>query len=270
MKRRDFVTTTAMTTGLGLGLATVARAADDAARRELYVLNRFRFATAAKRDAYATFLQQAVPAFNRAGSGPVGVFRFSQQDNPKLQEITSDPNELWLVIPHQSADSVVGFTQRLAADPLWNTTEAREVVMSPKGDPAYERFESSLLQAFTGMPKLETPSQSPSRVVQLRIYESHSIERHIKKVAMFNEGGEINIFRKVGLAPVFFGAAIVGVNLPNLTYMLQFDDLQSLEAAWGRFRADPDWKRLSKDDQYADTVSRITSLILRPLPASQI
>ena len=58
MKRRDFVTTTAMTTGLGLGLASVAGAADSSVGRELYVLNRFRFATAAKRDAYAAFLQQ--------------------------------------------------------------------------------------------------------------------------------------------------------------------------------------------------------------------
>lgn len=270
MKRREFVTTTAMTTGLGLGLASVAGAADGGAGRELYVLNRFRFATAAKRDAYAAFLQQAVPAFERAGVGPVGVFRLLQQDNPKLQELTGDPNEIWLLLPHRSVESVVSFTERLASDAAWNATEAREVVMAPKSEPAYERFESSLLQAFTGMPTLEIPSRSPSRVVQLRIYESHSIERHIKKVAMFNEGGEIDIFRKVGLLPVFFGAAIVGSALPNLTYMLQADDLQSLEAAWDRFRADPDWKTLSKDPQYADTVSKITSLILRPLPASQI
>lgn len=259
-----------MTTGLGMGLPEEARSADGTAQRELYVLNRFQFASATKRDAYAAFLQQAVPAFNRAGCETVGVFRLFQQDNPKLQELTSDPNELWLLLPHRSAESVVGFTARLAADPVWNTAEAREVVMSPKSEPAYQRFESSLLAAFSGMPKLTVPSDSADRVVQLRIYESHSIERHIRKVAMFNEGGEIEIFRKVGLDPVFFGAAVVGTALPNLTYMLQFDDLQSLEAAWDRFRADPDWKRLSKDPQYADTVSKITSLILRPLSASQI
>jgi hypothetical protein len=51
---------------------------------------------------------------------------------------------------------------------------------------------------------------------------------------MFNEGGEIAIFRRTGLAPVFFGEALVGSKIPNLTYMLGFDDMEALEKGWPR------------------------------------
>ena len=147
---------------------------------------------------------------------------------------------------------------------------ADAVLMAPKSDPAYERFESSLLLAFDGMPKLEVPSDKDTRVVQLRIYESHSIERHLMKVAMFNDGGEIEIFRKTGMDPVFFGQALIGSLLPNLTYMLQFDDMEAMDKAWDAFRKHPDWDALKGDPQYKDTVSRITNMVMRPLKASQI
>ena len=229
----------------------------------------FSFASPEKLEAYARFLEEAVPAFNRAGVKPVGVFRVFKEDNPKL-ELEENPNELWLLLPHKSLESVVTMTERMMDDDAWGSATAEEILMAPKSAPAYERFESSLLLAFDGMPHLEVPSDKDTRVVQLRIYESHSIERHIMKVAMFNDGGEIDIFRKTGMNPVFFGSALVGSLLPNLTYMLQFDDMEALDAAWDAFRKHPDWKSLSKDPQYKDTVSRITNMIMRPLPASQI
>jgi hypothetical protein len=58
--------------------------------------------------------------------------------------------------------------------------------------------------------------------------------------------------------------------MPNLTYMLAFDDEQAQKRAWDAFKADDAWKKLSKDPAYKDTVSNITNLILRPTEASQI
>ena len=43
-----------------------------------------------------------------------------------------------------------------------------------------------------------------------------------------------------------------------------------MEAAWAAFMKDPEWQRLKADPTYADTVSNITNLVLRPLPGSQI
>jgi hypothetical protein len=123
--------------------------------------------------------------------------------------------------------------------------------------------------AFKDIPKLEVPKKK-SRIFELRTYESHSIKANKKKIEMFNEGGEIAIFRKTGLQPVFFGETLIGPKMPNLTYMLVFDDLADRDKKWGVFRVDPDWKELRSNPAYRDTVSNITDIILRPAPYSQI
>jgi len=47
---------------------------------------------------------------------------------------------------------------------------------------------------------------------------------------------------KAGFHPVFFGDTLFGSRLPNLTYMLSFENSAELEAKWDIFRNDPDWK----------------------------
>jgi len=166
-------------------------------------------------------------------------------------------------------ESVVTATDRVMADPDY--LKAGEAVLdAPITDPAYLRRESSLLVAFDAMPKLEVPTTKPTRVLQLRTYESHSVMKGRKKVEMFNKGGEIAIFRRVGMNPVFFGEALIGSKLPCLTYMLGFDDKEAQDKAWAAFRDDPAWLELKAKDEYKDTVSNITNLVLRPSPASQI
>jgi len=58
--------------------------------------------------------------------------------------------------------------------------------------------------------------------------------------------------------------------MPNLTYMLVFDDLVDRDAKWKVFGGDPEWKNLSSNPEYKDTVSNITDIILRPTDYSQI
>jgi len=72
------------------------------------------------------------------------------------------------------------------------------------------------------------------------------------------------------LKPVFFGESLIGSKLPNLTYMLGFDDEEALKTGWDNFLSDPGWDALKKDPQYKDTVSNITNLLLRPVACSQI
>jgi len=69
---------------------------------------------------------------------------------------------------------------------------------------------------------------------------------------------------------VFFGQSLVGTRLPNLTYMLGFDDMDSKEKSWDRFRNDPGWKKLKAEPYYKDTVSKVTNILLRPALCSQI
>lgn len=210
------------------------------------------------------FLREAaIPAWNRIGVGPVGVFT-----------VTYGPSAptLYVLLPHKNTESVLTASTRLAADTEYQKAGA-SFINAPLSDPAYHRMESSLMVAFEGMPKLEVPAAAAGnkpRIFELRIYESHSEKASKRKIEMFNAGGEIPIFRKTGLTPVFFGETIIGPRMPNLTYMLTFENMQARDKSWDAFRVDPDWKKLSADKYYADTVSNITDFILRPTAYSQI
>jgi hypothetical protein len=59
------------------------------------------------------------------------------------------------------------------------------------------------------MPDMELP-QKKSRLFELRRYESAGKSAGKKKIEMFNNAGEINISKRVGLTPVFFGETIIG------------------------------------------------------------
>ena len=72
------------------------------------------------------------------------------------------------------------------------------------------------------------------------------------------------------MPPVLFGETLVGAIMPNLVYMLGFDDNAAKEAGWKAFLASDQWNTLKKVPIYADTVSRITNIMLLPGPGSQI
>ncbi|NQT13520.1 MAG: NIPSNAP family protein, partial [Planctomycetes bacterium] len=227
---------------------------------DYYELRLFHLGEGSKLKPFEDFLcQAAIPTLNRIGIEPVGVFGPAEGDDPYV----------YVLLRHKSLESVATLTQKLGDDDTFMDAGG-EFLMAPKDDPAYARFESSLLVAFDNHPRLTVPSKKESRVFQLRIYESRSTERGQKKIEMFNEGGEIDIFHKVGLNPVFFGEALVGSKLPNLTYMVGFDDEEAMKAAWKAFLAHPDWEKLKQDTQYDNTVSNITNIVLRPLACSQI
>ena len=111
-------------------------------------------------------------------------------------------------------------------------------------DPGYARSENMLLRAFAGHPQLRIPPATrEGHIFELRTYESNNEQTLRRKIDMFN-GGETQIFQRVGLQPVFFGETLVGSRLPNLTYMLSYKDLATRESVWKAFEADSEWKKL--------------------------
>jgi len=202
-----------------------------------------------------------IPTLKSYGLGPVGVF--VDQANPEQPKV-------YVLTVYPSADPCVSLAGRLTEDAEYRKLAAAYLA-APASDPVYARIESSLLTAVDGMPKLEKPDASKPRLLNLRVYESHNERAGKKKVEMFNKG-ELAIFRRVGLAPVFFGETIVGGAMPNLTYLLAFPDDEGRKAAWNRFREDPEWLKLKAIPEYADKeiVSRITNIILTPAPYSEI
>ncbi len=260
MRRREFFAASCFAGLAPLGAVAAAQGPGGAAGKDFYELRLYHFEAGPKPERFEEFLGgAAIPALNRIGIEPVGVFRMAEGDDPSM----------YVLLPHRSPDSFIQLVDRMAEDSRLMDAGA-EVLMAPKSDPAYLRFESSLMVAFDEHPRLTVPSKKDSRLLQLRIYESHSIERAQKKIEMFNEGGEIAIFRRTGMNPVFFGETLIGTKLPNLTYMLGFDDEEAMNKGWESFRADPGWNQLRGDPQYKDTVSNITNILLRPAACSQV
>jgi hypothetical protein len=179
---------------------------------------------------------------------------------------------LYVLLPHDSYESFLQTPAKLLDDAEYMKSGA-DFLNAPLSDSMYARMQNNLYLAFSHMPTVEVPKDkldNNSRIYEIRIYESHSRKYGKKKIEMFNEGGEIAIFKKTGLTPVFFGEAIAGPLMPNLTYMCVFDNIEARYKNWDVFRNHPDWDKLKRDPQYKDTVSNITDLILRPDSASQI
>lgn len=207
----------------------------------------------------------ALPAWNRLGIRPVGVFE--TMVGPEIPKVH-------LLLTHPGVESVATLAGRLETDDEYKKAAA-DWLGRPASAPPYDRFETSLLRAFPNVPHVEVPEAARTgkpRIFELRTYEGHSEAAHSKKMDMFTKMGELEIFRRAGLVPVFFGKTLVGRRLPNFVYMLTYADLLAREQAWRSFGGDPEWKTLAKTPGYTDPeiLSNLTSLLLRPAAFSQI
>jgi len=202
-----------------------------------------------------------VPAANRAGVKTVGAFQTS---------IGPDSPSILLIAHYPSMAAIQEAAAKLAQDEKYMSDQA---ALDEKWELAYERREASLLRTFKSMSGLEVPKieAGKTNVFELRLYESRNMLGHTKKVAMFDHG-EIDIFRRTGINPVFFGSTVFGPRMPNLVYMVSFPSLEARGEAWGKFGQDPEWKKISTVPGSTDRelVSSISNQILTPLPFSQV
>lgn len=263
MKRRSFIKTSIAVTGLlSAAPLSASAAARPRGRQEYYELRAYRLKAGADAALLHGFLKNAaLPALNKLGSKTIGVFT---ETEPK------DTPSVFVLIPYPDLDVFARGTEWLKRAGTIN--EVKDYLEAGKDAPAFERIDSWLMRAFAGMPRMELPEYSRNkteRMFELRTYESHSEIKAAKKVDMFNDG-EIEIMRQVGLAPVFYGEALTGQGLPHLTYMISAENQQEHKKHWDAFGKSPMWAKMSRDPQYADTVSKITKWILKPTDYSQI
>lgn len=257
MQRRDFIKKTAVATG---ALSTVALSSVEAQQatksKEIYELRVYELKSQAPMD---SFLSKAlIPALNRLGVKQVGAFTETGK---------SEPVKLYLLIPYNSMEDYGRITLALKSDAEFiKASEAYN--QTPQDKAVYTRFESSLLLAFDGLPKMVVPP-SGQRIFELRTYEGFSEDAVRRKIKMFNEE-EFEIFNRVKLTPVFFAEMLAGKNLPCLTYMITFKNLEERDKNWKAFGQDAAWQRVSKLPEYENTVSKIYKTYLEPLPYSQV
>ncbi len=264
MKRRDFLKSSSLagTAALSTALGQQALAQQD--QREFYELRTYEMQTGNRKGVLNDYLAKAaIPAWNRLGIKPVGIFNVVSGSNALL---------LYTLIPYPSMDALLSAPSRMAADAEYQKAAA-DYLGATIDNPAYTRQESCLLRAFTNVPRVRVPAEAAGnkpRIFELRTYESHSESAALKKIEMFNEGGEIALFDRIGLRPVFFGQTLIGRRQPNLVYMTVHQDMAAREKVWEDFRNAPGWKKLSADPAFANTVSATTIVFLRPAPYSQI
>ncbi len=204
--------------------------------------------------------QAAVPAYNRMGIKPIGVFT-------ELQD--SATNKIYVLVPCDSVEVFAAIPVKLAADVAYQKL-ATEFLSAPKTNAAYERIESSLLVAFDGMKHVFVPpSDKRPNVFELRTYVSSSEGKGLNKIKMF-ESGEITVMKEVGLAPIFYGRTIVGSPMPSLVYLTCGEDLVAHKKHWAGFSAAPVWKQLQADPQYKDNMTTAIKVMLKRTAASQL
>ncbi|NND96020.1 MAG: hypothetical protein HKN47_01675 [Pirellulaceae bacterium] len=243
--------------------ANFSRADDD--NQQFYEVRSYVLGEKGNQEVLDQYLSQALlPALERQGIGPIGVFANSPNDESGSARIV-------VVIPYRSLDQIAAIQNKLDSDNQYQEA-AKDYFSHDASNAPYQRIHSELLVAMDCWPKVKVPDgtlTNDDRVYELRLYESATERAGNLKVDMFNNG-EVPIFLDCGIQPIFIGQCILGPQTPNLTYLTVYPNEEAHGKAWDAFRAHPDWQVLKKVEKYRGTVSKIDKYVLSPKPYSQM
>src|SRR5258708_39693774 len=110
------------------------------------------------------FREALVPALNRLAISPVGVFDLS---------IGPETPSIYVLMPGLSAEGLATVETRLGQDAEYMKAGAA-FLNAPAKEPAFDRMESSFLQAFEKWPKIVLPAATTTprpHLFELHIYE---------------------------------------------------------------------------------------------------
>jgi len=212
------------------------------------------------------FLQSAlVPALHKQGIRKVGVFTAIGND-------TATDKRVYVLIPYSSLKEIEGLAAKLEKDQQYQK-EGSAYLNATYDKAPYKRYETILLQSFELMPQVATSGVNgprSERVYELRSYEGYTEKIYKNKVRMFNQGGEIDLFKRLGFNAVFYGEVLYGSRMPNLMYMTSFENKASRDEHWKTFGSDPTWKQLSSMPEYQKNVSKSEIIFLTPADFSDL
>ena len=255
---------------LVLWVVNILPAASQASKSSLHQLKIFHLKDKSQEERLDKYLEQAyLPALHRAGISKVGVFKPAENTDSNAPAPTEQL--VYVFIPLSSPNQLLTLDQTLAKDKQY-AAAGKEYIDAPHDNPLYNRFETILIEGFTGMPGVNVPklkSAPQDRIYELRNYEAATEKLHQNKVSMFNNG-EIQIFDRLGFNPVFYGRVIAGGKMPNLLYMTSFENKAERDQRWKAFQEDPAWKKLSAMPEYANNFLRADIHLLHPTSYSDI
>lgn len=234
-------------------------------KRDYYELTIYHLDNQSQFERVNNYLKNAyVPAAHRAGISQVGVFRTLESDTSGIR--------IYVLTPFLSLAALSQLTNTIHKDRKYQSAGSDYINASYDNVP-YARIETIMLQAFPDAPTLKKPNLStPSdeRIYELRSYEGPTEKYHASKLTMFNEGSEINLFKRLGFNRVFYAEVLAGSHMPNLMYMTTFNNMDDRTAHWKRFGQDAEWKKLSSQPKYQHNVSKADICFLHPTSYSDL
>lgn len=225
-----------------------------------YELKVYRYSSPAQEQVTDNYLKNAfIPALHRAGITNIGVFKPVEKD-------TAYGKMVYVFVPFKTPDQYFKLVETLESDQTYQQAGKEFLDADVKAAP-FTRYESIFMKAFAFMPQMKTfkyDTPPSERIYELRSYESATETKALKKIHMFNEGGEMKIFEAIGSNAVFYGQVLLGSQKPRLMYLTTYADMKSHDEHWNAFRNHPDWKKLSSMEEYKNTTSKTKAFLCHP------
>ena len=233
--------------------------------KEFYQVTLYHFTSSEQEHSIDTYLKDAyLPALRKKGIKNIGVFK-------PLSNDTSVDKKIYMLIPLKTLHQIVDIAEQLSKDKQF-LQDGKEYLDAAFKNPPYTRMENIIIKAFPlapmmNIPKLTGPTQE--RIYELRSYEGPTENLYMNKVQMFNQGGEISLFKRLNFNAIFYGGVIAGSRMPNLMYMTSFENMADRDTHWKTFGADPEWKKLSALPEYQNNVSRNETILMHATDYSE-
>lgn len=235
----------------------LARAKKD--KHEYYQVTIYHFKNEEQKQAIDNYIENAyLPALHRSDIQNIGVF------TPIANDTVMD-KRVFVIIPAKSLQQLTDLPGKLLKDDAFQLA-AKKYMDAVYDNPPFTRMENIISYAFSKAPALELPklnSLKAERIYEFRSYESPTEKLFRNKVQMFNEGGEVALFKRLNFNAVFYAEVLAGSSMPNLIYMTSFENMTDRDAHWKIFRDDPEWKKLSTDPIYQHNVSKADIILMK-------
>jgi hypothetical protein len=232
---------------------------------EYYQLEAYHFTNAQQETQIDNYLQNAyLPALHKLGIAKVGVFKPIAND-------TAADKIVYVLLPFNNWESILQTTENLQNDAVYHAA-GKSFLDAPWDTPVYKRKDITLIKAFHLAPTMQLPTLTAplsERVYELRSYEGPTDYKYKSKVKMFNEGGEIALFKRLNFNATFYGEVLAGAKMPNLMYMTSFNNMADRDAHWKAFVNSPEWKTISAMAEYQHNMKLpLESILTTPAPYS--
>lgn len=237
------------------------------AKQEFYALRIYQLKTKEQEGRVDHYLQSAfLPAIHRLGMPKVGVFKPVGNDTAAIRRI-------YVLLTFHTLEQFVSLSTSLQKDAQY-LADGKDYLDGEYTNAPYDRIENILLQAFPDAPQLLSPEtlKTPlrERFYELRSYESPTEKYFANKVQMFNQGGEVALFKKHDCNAIFYGSVLASAHQPNLMYMLAFDSMTARDEHWKAFGTDPMTKQLFAASEYQHNISHVDQIFLHPTDYSDL